>query len=289
MGKKDAVAKELAKQARKQRKALRRQAKRMEAANIRASARARAAITNIRVRRPAPNPIVKPAPAAKPVAIAALARRNLPSAVPTPVKAVKLTPTQSASPNSQAKAPERTTQPAAAPASAKVGGGAARAEELDLRGLKKLTAVKNLLLGDRSKGVMLLEGGVVAKTYDRRSRSQVARFDKEVAVLRELEGCPYVPKLYKVDEDSKTIFMEYVGKNSRLTYDQQQAVNRALRHIGEKYHVFRVKRGKACFTHADLFPANICVDNNGNIKLIDFGSSLWQIHRRSFQTFLNHA
>lgn len=160
---------------------------------------------------------------------------------------------------------------------------------MDLKSLRRLKPVKNMLLGDRSQGVLLLEQGVVAKTYNKDSRQQVGRFDKEVAVLKQLQGCKYVPKLYRVDDNNKTIFMEYVGKNMELTKEMKLAVNRALRHIGEKYHVFRVKDGKAKFSYRDLFPQNICVDSNGNIRLIDFGSALWQIHRRSYKTFLNHA
>lgn len=163
-----------------------------------------------------------------------------------------------------------------------------RVEKMDLKQLKKLGTVKSLLLGDRSKGVLLLEGGVVAKTYDKTSKRQVGRFDKEVAVLKQLQGCAYVPKLYQVDDTTKTIYMEYVGKNVALNQEQKLAVNRALRHIGERYHVFRVKDGKARFSYRDLFPANICVDNTGNVKLIDFGSALWAIHRRSYKTYLAH-
>lgn len=155
-------------------------------------------------------------------------------------------------------------------------------------GLKSLKAVKSLLLGDRSKGVLLLEGGVVAKTYDKNSKQQVGRFDKEVAIMQRLQGCKYAPKLYKVDDVNKTLFMEYVGKNVSLTRQHKRAVNKALRKIGEQYHVFRVKNGKARYTYKDLFPANICVDDKGNVRLIDFGSSLWQIHNRSYKTYLAH-
>lgn len=158
----------------------------------------------------------------------------------------------------------------------------------DFRFLKKLKPVKSLLLGDRSKGVMLLEHGVVAKTYDRHSRAQVGRFDKEVAVLKQLQGCKFVPKLYHVDDSNKVIYMEYVGKNLTLTREMKLAVNNALRHIGERYHVFRVKSGKACFSYRDLFPQNICVDNQNQIKLIDFGSALWQIHNHSYKSYLSH-
>lgn len=159
---------------------------------------------------------------------------------------------------------------------------------MDLKSLKKLTPIKSMLLGDRSKSVMLLEGGVVAKTYDKNSKAQVGRFNKEVAVLKRLQGCKYVPKLYKVDDASKTLFISYVGKNVTLTRQQKLEVNRALRLFGEKYHVFRVKDGKAKFSYRDLFPANICVDNAGNVRVIDFGSYLWQIHDKSYKNYLSH-
>jgi len=167
--------------------------------------------------------------------------------------------------------------------------GSSSVEKMDLRSLKRLKPIKSMLLGDRSKGVVLLERGVVAKTYDRSSKAQVGRFDKEVAVLKQLQGCKYIPKLYKVDDSNKTIYMEYVGKNVELTKEMKATVGIALKHIGERYRVFRVKDGKARFTYKDLFPQNICVDAAGNVKLIDFGSSLWQIHKRSYKSYLAHA
>jgi hypothetical protein len=160
--------------------------------------------------------------------------------------------------------------------------------KMDLKSLKKLKPIKSMLLGDRSKGVVLLEGGVVAKTYDKNSKAQVGRFNKEVAILRQLKGCKYVPKLYAVDEANKILFIEFVGKNVQLTRQQKLEVNKALRHIGERYHVFRVKGGKAKFSYRDLFPANICVDGSGNVRCIDFGSNLWQYHPKSYRTYLAH-
>ena len=146
-----------------------------------------------------------------------------------------------------------------------------------IKHLKTLHPLKNLLLGGRSKGVVLLEGGVVKKTYDKKSRSQISRFEKEVAVLKRLQGCEYIPKLYKIDPKNKIIWLEYVGKNVTLTEDMKSTVNKALKFIGEKYQVYRVKNGKAKYSYKDLFPANICVNNEGKVYLIDFGSNLWQI------------
>lgn len=160
--------------------------------------------------------------------------------------------------------------------------------KMDLKTLKQLKPIKNLLLGDRSKGVMLLEHGVVAKSYDRSSNAQIGRFNKEILILQRLKGCKYVPKLFGVDEPNKTLYMEFVGKNLPLSRQQKLEVNKALRHLGERYHVFRMKSGLAKFSYRDLFHANICVDGSGNIKLIDFGSSLWQIHDKSFKTYLSH-
>jgi len=159
---------------------------------------------------------------------------------------------------------------------------------MDVNRLKKLKPIKSLLLGDRSKGVMLLEHGVVAKSYDKHSKAQVQRFQKEVTILKRLKGCRSVPQLYGVDDGNKTMWMSYVGRNQPLTRQQKIEVNKVLRHLGEKYHVFRVKGGTAKFTYRDLFPANICVDPSGNVKIIDFGSNLWQIHDSSYKTYLSH-
>jgi tRNA A-37 threonylcarbamoyl transferase component Bud32 len=117
----------------------------------------------------------------------------------------------------------------------------------------------------------------------------VHRFDKEVDILKRLQGCACIPKLYWVDTASKTLYMEYVGRNVSLSQEQKLAVNKALRHLGERYHVFRVKDGKARFSYRDLFPANICVnETTGQVFLIDFGSNLWQVHSRSYQSYLKN-
>jgi serine/threonine-protein kinase RIO1 len=166
----------------------------------------------------------------------------------------------------------------------------AAAVGFSLKELKKLKAQKNLLLGDRSKGVVLLQNDIVVKSYDRHNKQQVQRFDKEVAILQRLQGCKYVPKLYDVDHRKKRLYMQFVGKNPSQPFTQQikDEVQKALLLFGEKYHVFRVKNGKAKFTHKDLFPLNVC-EHNGQVYLIDFGSGLWQIHDHSFAKYISHS
>lgn len=158
---------------------------------------------------------------------------------------------------------------------------------MDLKALNELKPVKSLLLGDRSQGVVLLERGVVKKTYNKTSKAHVERYDLEVAVLKRLQGCPYVPRLYATDDANKIMYMQYVGKNVKLNRTQKKTVKRILRLFGERYHVFRVKDGKAKYSYKDLFPANICVDDAGNVRLIDFGG-LWRIDDKHYKKLLSH-
>jgi hypothetical protein len=129
-----------------------------------------------------------------------------------------------------------------------------------------------------SLSVRLLEQGVVEKRYDAAVPGQVRKFDKEVAILRRLNGCKNVPRLYAVDEASKTFWEEYVGA-PRKTLDpaMQAKVGKALRGLARCHQVYRVKGGKRRQEYKHLFPGNVCVTDGGDIKLIDFGSDLWQL------------
>lgn len=153
---------------------------------------------------------------------------------------------------------------------------------MSLAQLQTLKVVKSLLLGSRSQGVWLLEKNVVKKRYDARSPAQLRRFEKEVAVLTRLQGCPYAPTLYVIDRSEYAIYMSYCGSNPKpIQRPVKRAVKAALKEFGQKYQVFRVKDGKERYSYRHLFPANICQDKtSGQVRLIDFGSSLWQIRHR---------
>ena len=165
---------------------------------------------------------------------------------------------------------------------------AATGPKWDLASLKALKPVKNLILGDRSSAVVLLEQGVVMKSYDKNSRAHIQRYNKEVEILRKVQGCNFVPKLYFTDDVNKTMYMEYVGKNGSLSTDQKLAVNRALKHLAEHYHVFRVKGGKAGYSYRDLFPGNICIGDHGKVFLIDYGSNRWLVDDINYKKRLGH-
>ena|ERR1700722_5083560 len=149
--------------------------------------------------------------------------------------------------------------------------------------LRALARVKDLAPNSANRkkvnslSVHLLERGVVEKKYDPANPSHVKKFDKEIAVLTRLDGCKNVPRLYGVDQASKTFWIEYVGKPQRLDAALQQRVGKALRGLAKCHGVFRVKGGKKRMEYKYLFPGNVCVDTAGNVKLIDFGSDLWQI------------
>jgi hypothetical protein len=137
-------------------------------------------------------------------------------------------------------------------------------------------------LGARSKKVMLLENPknreerVVWKQYDASDPHHKGRFDKEVAVLRRLRQCPFVPRLLFVDSVSCSMWISYCGPVATLNAATRLQVERNLREMAEKWGVHRVTDHQRRLDADSLFPQNICNDR-GTIKCIDFGSACWHL------------
>jgi hypothetical protein len=151
---------------------------------------------------------------------------------------------------------------------------------------KKLSVVRDLTTGRRSKRVSLLEGNIVAKFFDRHSSAQTSRFNKELQILKRLHDCPFVPKLLHVNYDKQIVYMTRCGANVPLTLPIKQQVEAYLKELATKWHVFRIKGTRVCTSADDVFHANICVDERGKVFLIDFGSNLWQIHDKNAERLL---
>ena len=122
---------------------------------------------------------------------------------------------------------------------------------------------------------------VAIKIYE---KSKIMDPPRKKSVKREIKllkmmSYPYIIKLHETYETNHhiNIIMEYVGGPSLYTYlksqpnkrlDEQEA-KRIFRQITEALHYCH----KKCITHRDIKLENLLMDEEKNIKLIDFGFS----------------
>lgn len=145
--------------------------------------------------------------------------------------------------------------------------------------------VRDLRLGSRSKRVWLLQHPsnadklVVLKMYDATDVHHRGRFAKEIAVLRRLKDCPFVPKLLHMDRKRCAMWISYCGPVAKLTPDVKSQVERHLREMATRWHVFRItgKEHTKRYDAESIFEKNICKDKHGVVRCIDFGSNSWML------------
>ena len=164
----------------------------------------------------------------------------------------------------------RQVKSAKAVQSAKVVQSAKAVQSLDL---SAKAVLKRFDRGHKSAGAYLLEGEVVKKVYDLGKSSHKRRFQIEVAHLRHLSGCRFVPKLLHVDDSKGEIYMTYCGETPERTKANLDENRRLVKKLYKKWGLARMsKSGKPVF-RTDL--QNTAVMND-EMSLLDFGSSNWK-------------
>lgn len=105
------------------------------------------------------------------------------------------------------------------------------------------------------------------------------KFQAEALRIKELQECEYIIKVFDVfDENGTTYYsMEYMKNGDLKTYCEQMIANSELNETDVKRIIFEVASALQVMhahkmNHLDIKPSNILVDNNGHIRLIDFGT-----------------
>ena len=105
------------------------------------------------------------------------------------------------------------------------------------------------------------------------------KFQAEALRIKELQECEYIIKVFDVfDENGTTYYsMEYMKNGDLKTYCEQMIANGQLNETDVKRIIFEVASALQVMhahkmNHLDIKPSNILVDNNGHIRLIDFGT-----------------
>ena len=149
--------------------------------------------------------------------------------------------------------------------------------ELDTERLAKRGIVA-LHGGKKSKSVRLLPDGTVEKRYDRHSSRSIRNMNIELYFLKQLETCPFVPKLLSVNRDKARFTMTYCGPPVHGTPEDEQEIDHLLHRLEREWGIVRshnvgMKRyGLGNFGNATRL--------NGKLFLIDFGSTSWIDHKK---------
>jgi predicted Ser/Thr protein kinase len=100
------------------------------------------------------------------------------------------------------------------------------------------------------------------------------RFKIEVALLRHLHDCPFVPKLLEVDEKNLIFKTTYCGKTVENTTQNRLLISKLLKELEYRWGVYRVENiGRSVYELGTM--RNATTDGN-QIYIIDFGSSNWK-------------
>lgn len=151
-----------------------------------------------------------------------------------------------------------------------------------------------MLNGRYLVGKVLGEGafGTTYLAYDKEEAETVAikvysgtEYPEEVSVLEETEGIPGTvrKKNFFQEEGSFCLVMEYLGGGSLKDYIKKQHTVQAERAVQMLFPVMEtlvLLHGKGMI-HGDISPDNLLFDQEGTLKLIDFGAVIRKGKNRS--------
>jgi serine/threonine protein kinase len=106
-----------------------------------------------------------------------------------------------------------------------------------------------------------------------KNKENVERFEREAEAAAALNH-PNIVTIYEIaEEDDQTfIVMEYVdGVSLRTKVDDKNVTVEEVLHLIEQICEGLTKAHQADIVHRDIKPENILIDNDGRVKILDFG------------------
>mgnify|MGYP003528724151 CR=1 FL=1 len=151
---------------------------------------------------------------------------------------------------------------------------------MNLKELKRLKTIREIKKGGKSKYVILLEGNVIKKKYDKTKPEHIKHFEHEVIILNHLkaQGAVEIPNIIATDKEDLTIYMDFCGDNPQDTAVLQQNLAVLMKKFRDIYGLYRyeiVNGNKILVDKIGLH--NVC-EKDGKLFLIDFGSNLWVLN-----------
>jgi serine/threonine protein kinase len=133
------------------------------------------------------------------------------------------------------------------------------------------------LLGSGSYGKVYMVNNLARKvmdyTYDDGKLHE--KNLNEIAFLSTYRSIPFIPKYNSTKFDGKKIelLMEYCGMNLEKYASSKTYVERVkmIPSLLKQFSKMLLWMKNQSVVHVDVKPANICIDENGNMKLIDWG------------------